>query len=129
MHTYLLLLVEVDEHQNDVKKMVELTQSLLKRQADFETSVNEKLTNINNVVNELLFLAPISQQLPDHDYYDLTAPESSSTPEVPTQSTPVGHIHSIVPPGGTPSVLEEQAVVSKPFDHAAQHHRKLLTNT
>ena len=77
--------------------------------------MNEKLTSISNTVNELLFLAPVPQQLPHDHYYDLTGPEVESRPEVPTQSTPVSQSHSTVPPGGTPSILEEQTVVSKPL--------------
>ena len=65
------------------------------------------------------FLAPLSQQLPEHDYYDQTAPEVESTPEVPAQSTPVSQSHSTVPPGGTPSVVEEQTGVSKPLTSSA----------
>ena len=115
VYTYLLLQVEVDKLHHDVKKTVELTQSLLKRQAEFESSVNEKLLNISNTVNELLFLAPLPQQLPDRDYYDQTAPEVESRPEVPAQDTPANQSHSTVPPGETPNVVEEQTVVSKPL--------------
>ena len=113
--TYLLLQVEVAKFHHDVKKTVELTWSLLKCQAELESSVNEKLLNIRNTVNKLLFLAPLPQQLPDSDYYDQTTPEVESRPEVPAQNTPVSQSHSTVPPGGTPSVVEKQTVVSKPL--------------
>ena len=107
MYLYLLLQVEVDKLHHDVKKTVELTQSLLKRQVEFESSVHEKLLNISNTVNELHFLAPLLQQPPDTDFDHQTTPELESWPEVPAQNTPVKQSHYTVPPGGAPSVVEE----------------------
>ena len=73
-----LLRVAIEKLRQDLKQSFENTESLIRRQAEFELFVREKLQDITVALKELLFLAPVSQTLPGGDSWALTD-EATST--------------------------------------------------
>ena len=69
-------------HQ-DIKQSFESIESLIKRQGELELFVRERLNDIDAKLDELLFLAPVSQTLPGGDrwsYQDEARPQMPAEP-------------------------------------------------
>ena len=69
-------------HQ-DIKQSFESIESLIKRQGELELFVRERLNDIGAKLDELLFLAPVSQTLPGGDrwsYQDEARPQMPAEP-------------------------------------------------